>query len=192
MRKSIRKIATSPHAGSWTMATLLLATATAVLVYHQRAMAGVTQPTASSQSIAPEQLIARYLNGEQGTLVQLQPMLQNTEQLLESCLAEKDKAQVPLAQIRNNPFRLNLSAETANQQAGEAQKNDGDRVAMLQNLEKLQLQSVLGSGDHPACVIDNRLYHEGDEIDDFTVERIETNGVVVRSGGYRFELKLPS
>jgi hypothetical protein len=63
---------------------------------------------------------------------------------------------------------------------------------MLHDLQKLQLQSIMTSGDHPQCMIDGSLYREGDKIDSFTIESIDGGTVVVRNAGYRFELKIAS
>jgi hypothetical protein len=39
-------------------------------------------------------------------------------------------------------------------------------------------------------MIDDRLYHAGEQIGHFTIEQIDAESVVVRNGGYRFELKI--
>lgn len=41
-----------------------------------------------------------------------------------------------------------------------------------------------------AALMNNKLVQEGGEIDGFTVEKITADSVIVRSGVYRFELKM--
>ncbi|MDB5297396.1 MAG: hypothetical protein JWO31_3379, partial [Phycisphaerales bacterium] len=53
----------------------------------------------------------------------------------------------------------------------------------------LKLQSVL-VGSRRAALVNNVLVQEGGEVDGFTVEKISPGAVVVRSGVYRFELRM--
>ena len=39
-------------------------------------------------------------------------------------------------------------------------------------------------------MINNALYTEGQQIDAFTIEKISANGVIVRSGIYRFNVPM--
>jgi len=39
-------------------------------------------------------------------------------------------------------------------------------------------------------MINNTLYQEGQQIDSFIIEKIAPAGVIVKSGTYRFELKM--
>ena len=41
-----------------------------------------------------------------------------------------------------------------------------------------------------ACMIGNTLYQEGQQVEMFTIEAINPGGVIVKSGAYRFELKM--
>jgi len=57
-------------------------------------------------------------------------------------------------------------------------------------LGQLGLESVT-LGRSPACVINGRLYRTGHVVNGLTIEQITADGIVVRGGGQRFELKLP-
>ncbi len=50
--------------------------------------------------------------------------------------------------------------------------------------------SVMYSESRRACMINNTLFLEGQQCDGFTVERINPNSVIVKNGGYRFELSM--
>lgn len=54
----------------------------------------------------------------------------------------------------------------------------------------LNLQSVLHSKVAPACLINNMLLRENQQVNGFTIDRINPNSVVVHRGVYRFEVKL--
>jgi len=57
-------------------------------------------------------------------------------------------------------------------------------------LGQLGLESVTLDRS-PACVINGRLYRTGHVVNGLTIEQITADGIVVRGGGQRFELKLP-
>jgi hypothetical protein len=40
------------------------------------------------------------------------------------------------------------------------------------------------------CMINNTLFREGQSVEDFFIEKINTNSVIVRSNEFRFELKM--
>ena len=61
---------------------------------------------------------------------------------------------------------------------------------MLKAVQELQLQSVMHSDAMQACMIDNTLYREGQQVGGFTVEKINPNAVIVKNGAYRFELRM--
>jgi Tfp pilus assembly protein PilO len=125
------------------------------------------------------------------TLAGLQDICRKTSGLLRQCWMDAAGAQqASSATPPASPFRREAVRNTNVSTAVDALKTDNDRLAMLRELEKLQLQSVCDSGEHPTCMIDNRLCHEGEQVDGFTIEQINATGAVVRNGGYRFELKV--
>jgi hypothetical protein len=55
-------------------------------------------------------------------------------------------------------------------------------------VQNLKLQSIVHSGKSAACMINNILYQPGQQVDQFTVERINPTSVILRSGTFRFEV----
>lgn len=53
----------------------------------------------------------------------------------------------------------------------------------------LELGSIVRGG-RSACLVNNTLYHQGDQIGNFTVVEIKPKSVVVRQGKYSFELTM--
>ena len=93
--------------------------------------------------------------------------------------------------MKTNPFRYAApkdSSETEGEAASKKRRED-ERVAMLKAVQGLQLQSVM-RGAHAACMINNTLYQEGQNVEGFTIEKINPQGIIVKNGVYRFELKM--
>jgi hypothetical protein len=176
--------------GNWVTATVLAGAGTLIVCHFNHAAAAGAGPMDAPETLAARQVINNYLHAEQGGFAVLPSMLSKTDSLLEQCLADRSASQVPLASLRNDPFRIAPATQSVAAEAATEQKSDTDRVEMLQDLQKLRLQSVVATGDNPQCMINDRLYHAGEEIDNFTIERIDAAAVVVRNGGYRFELKI--
>ena len=65
-----------------------------------------------------------------------------------------------------------------------------ERQAALKAVQALQLQSIMFGETRRACMINNALCTEGQQVDDFVIEKITQGAVIVRSGTYRFELKM--
>ena len=74
--------------------------------------------------------------------------------------------------------------------AHEKKKREEERLAVLRAVNNLQLQSVMSGGARSSCMINTALYTEGQQVEEFTVEKVSPNSVIVRHGTYRFELKM--
>jgi hypothetical protein len=46
------------------------------------------------------------------------------------------------------------------------------------------------SGTKKSCMVNNALYTEGQQVESFTIEKISPDGIIVRNGAYRFELRM--
>ena len=180
----------STRSGNWITVGVLVGAGTLIVLHFNHVTTAGAHPADVPQAMAARQVIDNYLETERGSFADLQATLGNTDALLEKCLADRSGAQVPLASLHNDPFRFAAATQSIAAAAATEQKSDIDRVAMLQDMQKLRLQSIVAGGDPPQCMIDDRLYHAGEQVENFTIERIDAAVVVVRSGGYRFELKI--
>jgi hypothetical protein len=154
-------------------------------------------PASASAAATPEAAAAsatinEFLSG--GAKMKLMKQtLQDTEKVVQEFRGYPAKTQVPLGDLKTNPFRLLPPASdtpvVADNDAAARRKREEERVEALQAVQTLQLQSVL-SGSKRACMINNTLYTEGQEAEGFIVEQIAANTVVVRKGVYRFELRM--
>jgi len=121
----------------------------------------------------------------------MEEMLHNTQKIVQQFLEYPSVPQVPLSSLNTNPFRF-AKAEPDGKSAEDAakKKKEEERAAALHASQSLVLQSIIHSGARKACMINNALYNEGQQVDQFMIEKINPNSIIVRSGAYRFELKM--
>jgi hypothetical protein len=147
---------------------------------------------ASPDAAKAAQTINEFLSTGPGGIEKMQEMLKNTEKVVQQFQEYPSTNQVPLSELQTNPFKF------ASDKPPSA-KDDEDELAKKRELEKqaaikacatLHLQSIIHSGSRKSCMINNTLYLEGQQVDQFIVEKIEAGRVIVKSGAYRFELKM--
>jgi hypothetical protein len=154
-----------------------------------------TGPQSASASTDPkaQKVIKQYISDRDRNFIAMQKMLRDTEAVVAQFLNYPSIKQVPLSGLAANPFRLNEPTEQAVaprvDDAKEKRKREEERVAILNAVNALQLQSVM-RGARNSCMVNNALYTEGQQVDGFTIEKISTNSVIVRNGAYRFELRM--
>ncbi len=122
----------------------------------------------------------------------LRSLLESTARIVEQFKAYPNMTQVPLSDLKANPFHFAAAKVTSEVDLAEVakKKKEEERVAILKSVQSLQLQTVVIRGDRKAVMINNTMYQEGDSLESFTVEKITAGGVVVKSGAYRFELRM--
>lgn len=138
-----------------------------------------------------EQTIKKFLGDNGESIKNMESMLKNTEKVVQTFLNYPSMTQVPLSDLHTNPFRQKIvKASGAPDDAMEKKRREEERLAMLKAVQGLSLQSVMCSDTRRACMINNALYREGQQVDTFTVEKITGTSVVVKNGAYRFELTM--
>jgi len=150
--------------------------------------AAETDPKAS-------QVIEQYMTDKSQNMGTMKKMLRDTDAVVKQFLTYPSVTQVPLEDLRTNPFRMSGtpepgSASTAKEAEREKKRKEDERQAVLRSVQNLQLQSVMSSDKNKSCMINNVLYTEGQQVDQFTVEKISPNAVIVRNAAFRFELKM--
>jgi hypothetical protein len=144
---------------------------------------------ASAQVAEADTAISQFLSTN--NIKAMKEMLENTQKVVQRFLAYPARTQVPVGELHTNPFRMAArSAEGPDQEASSKRRREEDRSAVLKTVQAMQLQSVIHSGSRRACMINNALYQEGQKVDGLTIEQIVPNAVIVRSGAYRFELRM--
>jgi len=144
-----------------------------------------------------QQVISKYMADPQKSAAGTKKMLKDTEAIVAQLKNASPKL-VPLGELSGNPFRVAPPADAANASVAnlaidaerEKKRREEERQAVVRAVGNLQLQSVMSGGARSSCMINNVLYTEGQQVEAFTVEKISPNAVVVRSGTYRFELRM--
>jgi hypothetical protein len=149
-----------------------------------------TAAAASVETQQAQQTIDNFLStGPQG-IKMMQEMLHNTEAIVKEFLDYPSVPQIPLSELHTNPFKFNRADGGKVDEDQAAKKKDEEKHAALKASQALNLQSVMVNGSRSACMINNKMCSEGMQIDQFTIEKITREGVVVRTGVYRFELRM--
>jgi hypothetical protein len=145
---------------------------------------------ASVETAQAQQTINNFLTTGPNGIKVMQEMLHNTEKIVQQFLDYPSVPQIPLSALHTNPFRFAKADADAKPDAdAEKKKKDEERAAALHASQGLNLQSII-SGNHKACMINNTLYTEGQQVDQFTIEKIAPHSVIVKTGTYRFELRM--
>ena len=145
----------------------------------------------TQQDITGQKIDQFLVNGNRD-LQQMELRLRDAEKVVKQFLTDATALQVPLSELKTNPFRLStINAEKApitNEE--EKQRLEQERLAALKAFGELNLQSIMHSGTRKACMINNSLYQEGQSVGEFLIEKITPTGVAVKTGAYRFVLRM--
>ena len=166
--------------------------AAGVWVMYQRVGPGKAMAAPSKESVEAKKTISTFLDAGGNNIKNMESMLRNTEKVVQQFLSYPSMTQVPLSDLRSNPFRLRpAKPENApTSDAAERRKREEERVAMLKAVQSLQLQSIMYSDSRKACMINDTMYREAQNVGDFTIEKVTQTSVIVKSGVYRFELRM--
>ena len=174
------------------MAGFLLACgAGTYLMYNRSAKAGA-QP--SAEAAAAQTTITEFLSDDKENVNKMKDLLENTGKAVDQFKASPGKRQVPLVDLRTNPFRFadedgkakpdeNVDSLTAKKRQEEA------RAATLKAAQGLKLTFVM-SGKQKSCMINNAVYREGEAVGGFTVEQINPDSVIVRKDEQKFKIPI--
>ena len=162
--------------------------------YLMYVRSGPAQATAAAlEAEQAKQQISSFLDGGGANIKNMERMLRETEKVVEQFITYPSVTQIPLADLSTNPFRAKAPAAPGNPQAeteaAQKRRLEAERQAVTRAVGDLRLQSII-AGTRKACMINNTLYTEGQAVESFTIEKISTDAVIVRSGIYRFELRM--
>jgi hypothetical protein len=127
----------------------------------------------------------------------------NTQRAAEVVSPFYDRAkrrQVPLGEVRGNPFILDAIAGLGGTNAksqGQAPPSNTDGQSLrltkaLKDAEQLRLHAVIIGTSRPTAVISNNLVSEGQQISGWTVKKIEARKVVLAFESHTYALELPN
>jgi hypothetical protein len=178
--------------GSLVLFALVLAGAGATYLMFLRTGPKPADAAIAAETAQASTTITTFLNEGNSNIKLMESMLKNTEKVVQQFLSYPSMTQVPLSALKTNPFRFAEAKAPGESESESASKKrrEEERLAALKAVQGLQLQSVMHGDSRKACMINNTLVQEGQSIDGFTIEKINPNGIVVKNGAYRFELKM--
>jgi hypothetical protein len=162
--------------------------------YLMYARSGPATATAAAiEAEAAKKQISSFLDGGGTNIQNMERMLRETEKVVQQFVTYPSVTQIPLGDLQTNPFRHKAPKDPSNP-AAESEANakrrlEAERQAVIRAVGELRLQSII-AGTRAACMINNTLYTEGQKVESFIIEKIDPDAVVVRSGNYRFELRM--
>ena len=187
----------SPAQGLIFLLVLLAVGGGGTYFMYMRQGPAAAQAAANPEAQKAEQTINTFLTSGPDGIKMMQTMLKDTEKVVQQFLEYPSLTQIPLSSLHTNPFRM----AAANGADGEPvnlneealkRKREEEKQAAIKACDALKLQSII-SGSRKACMINNTLYQEGQQVEqsgiEFTVEKIEPSRVIVKTGTFRFELK---
>jgi hypothetical protein len=179
--------AKSLNKGTLMVSGMVLVAAAATFLMYVRG--GPDAATASPG--AAGQTITTFLNDGEQNIRNMEQMLMETQRVVDQALSYNTNSQVPLEELQTNPFRHETTQRQAAQtEDQELKRREEQRVAALQAVQALQLQSIMHGDTRRACMINGTLYGEGQQVNGFTIQRINPHSIIVQRGEYRFELRM--
>jgi uncharacterized membrane protein len=183
--------------GTLIVVGLLLACGAAT--YFMYVKSGPSEAMAAADPKA-EQTIGQFLGSSQQNVSQMRKMLQDTEKVVTQFRTQAGETQVPLTQLKANPFMREKPRPKADDAAADAARQKAEMVAKAtEAVGELRLQTIIHKDPKKAsCMINQRLLRKGDKIPVsdgkiiFTIEEIRSDAVTVSIPGVdeKFELRM--
>jgi hypothetical protein len=159
-------------------------------------------PSAALAAADPkaEQTIGQFLGSSQQNVSQMRKMLQDTEKVVTQFRTQAGETQVPLAQLKANPFIREKPKPKEDDTAAEAARLKAElAVKAAEAVGELRLQTIIHKDPKKAsCMINQRLLRKGDKIPvgdgkiTFTIDEIRSDAVTVSVPGLdeKFDLRM--
>jgi hypothetical protein len=146
---------------------------------------------ADPAALKAQTTISQFMQKGSANVSLLSKLLGNTARIMDQ-IRHNVVVQVPLSELHSNPFRFAAPKpeQPVDGSAADRKRKEQEKLAIQTAVRALQLQSLIVRGNRKACMINNTMYQEGELVDEFTVESISPEGVVVRKDNYRFRLQI--
>ena len=163
-------------------------------LYVMRMKGGPQAAAASVETTAAVETINQFLTEGDKNILAMREMLKNTEKIVQQFVSAPT---VPDIDLMTNPFKLRkgdgqkdaaAESEAARQKRLAAEK-DAEKKEIVKAVGDLRVQSIL-NGRTPTCMINSKMYVEGQEVGGFTLEKIKPESVIVKQKEYKFELRI--
>jgi hypothetical protein len=154
--------------------------------WHTGPQSASAATVAAADAATANRTIGQFLNGGSTNLKSMEAILHNTEKVVQQFNNYPSVRQVPLSGLQTNPFRQSLK----NDDSDSREKLDEQREAVEKAYQSLQLQSIMHADKNSSCLVNNTLYREGQQVNGFSIEKINADSISLKQGDWRFELKM--
>ena len=182
---------------------LVAIAASGLYAMHHRTSLGMDHVVAADANASG---IDTLLSGGRESIAALSRSMQSTRDLVgrlthrsgpvpEAQLASMAAGGTTTHVVGRDPFRIAAVDSTADiggaaPNANAASTNEQAKEIALAAARTLQVQSIIRGTTRRACLINGKLYFEGQTVDSFTIKTISADAVIVSSGAFKFELRL--
>jgi len=158
------------------------------LMYKRQGPAAAS--AASVETAAAQQTINNFLTTGPNGIKMMEEMLHNTQKIVQQ-FWNIQRSAGPLEFSTHQPVPLRQSRAERKGRRGCSEKEEGRRT----HGRHARVAEPDPAIDHPqrrpqGLHDQHTLYLEGQQVDPFTIEKITPNSVVVKTGVYRFELRM--
>jgi hypothetical protein len=165
-----------------------LIAAAAAMTYFMHLRTGPAKASANPATASADATITQFLSNDSQNAEKMRQLLKDTEKAVQQFQQQPTKTQVPLEELKTNPFRTEFGAAKNEEaeKAAEQKRKDELRTAAA----SLKVQTIMSGGKRKAAMINGTLKAEGEEVNGFEIEKISSDSVIVRKDGSRFALKM--
>lgn len=194
----------APAQGSANRSAMLLLVGLVLLgggvLYLMHLRGGPKTVQASAESSKAKSTISEFLSNKNG-VEEMRATLKNTEKMVDQFVNQSADNQVPVEDLKTNPFQLRPAAKPENPDdekarlaaeaaAAEAQRKAQEQAQVKKDASALRIESILLGGKQRICMINNSSYVVGQEINGFKIQAIEKGYVVVSKAGYTLKISM--
>jgi hypothetical protein len=155
--------------------------------YFMSVRNGPKAVSANPSTASANATITQFLSNDSQNAERMRQLLKDTEKAVQQFKQQPAKTQIPLDDLKTNPFRAETAATNdAAEKALEKQKKE----ETLKAVSALRVQSIMSGGKRKAVMINNTLYTEGESVQGFQIEKISSDAVIVKNSVGRFALKM--
>jgi membrane-associated HD superfamily phosphohydrolase len=174
--------------GTLMMGVLVAAAVGGMYLMHLRT--GPATAIAAPESVAAANTINSFLSDTGQNAIAMKRMLKETEKEVQQFSTEHTVTQIPLEDLKTNPFRFasDKGDESAEQSKAKREEEHATARADAQKLQ-VDLQSII-TGEHNTCLIHNTMYTQGQTVDGFVIAEIDSSKLIVRRGEYAFSVPM--
>jgi len=152
------------------------------LMYHKSV-------PASASAAQSEQTMRDMLDNSARGVTSMKTQQAELEKTVEAFKRFPAAAQVSLDALTRDPFNEPQASVAPSKQAAD-RSADQIKALAIARVQSLKLTSIVYADKARSCLINGKFRTEGDAFDDFSIERINPDGVIVRHAGLRFLIQV--